>query len=138
MQKVQFQSFSLENVKFLRSSHPKFSRAGLTLENFSESRRCFTSGSWKTQNETVATFYDVYEVFGSENDSFSLFRPEWKLFSFLKQKWKRFVKENPQKLEMDHFGSISTQIFSIGMKTGFWRFASRNLAQTNAFTNILL
>ena len=92
----------------------------------------------KLKNETVATFYDVYEVFGSENNPFSLFRPEWKLFSFLKQKWKRFVKENPQKLKMDHFCSISTQIFSIGMKTVFWRFASRNLAQTNAFTNILL
>ena len=92
----------------------------------------------KSKNETVATFYDVYGVFGSKMISFSLLRSDWKSFSFLKQKWKRFVKENPPKWKMDHFCSISTQISSSEMKPVFWCFASRNLAQTRTLGDILL
>ena len=58
------------------------------------------------KNETVATFYDVCGVSGSKNDQFSIFAFGLKVINLLKQKWKRFVKENPQRSEMDNFGSI--------------------------------
>ncbi len=112
---------------------------GIHIRFFSQFRRCFTSGSWKgSENETVATFYDVCGVFGSKNDQFSLLRSDWKLFSILKQKWKRFVKGNSQKREADHFGSIWPQISSVEMKSVFPRFPSRNLAQTRTLGDILL
>ena len=92
----------------------------------------------KLKNETVATFYDVCGVFGSENDSFSTFPSRMKVINLFKAKKVTFRERKSSKVEMAHFGSISTQIFSSEMKPVFLLFASRNLAQTNAFWYILL
>ena len=52
----------------------------------SKSRRLFTSGSWKSKNENVATFLDVYDVFGSKFCHFSHFTRKMKVIQLFKAK----------------------------------------------------
>ena len=77
----------IEKVKFSCSSHPKFSRARLALEDFGESRPRFTSGSWKNRKMKPSQLFTTCARFlAPEMTHFQLFRPEWKLLTFLKQK----------------------------------------------------
>jgi len=53
----------------------------------------------KLKNETVATFYDVYEVFGSENDSFFTFPSRMKVIQLFKAKMEAFRERKSSKVE---------------------------------------
>ena len=57
----------------------------------------------KVKNETVATFYDVYEVFGSENDSFFTFPSRMKVIQLFKAKMEAFREGKLQKVENEPF-----------------------------------
>ena len=53
----------------------------------------------KLKNETVATFYDVCEVFGSENNSFSTFPSRMKVINLFKAKKVTFRERKSSKVE---------------------------------------
>jgi len=94
-------------VKYLHKYRPKFSRSRFTFEKLSEFRRCFSSGSWKVRKMKPSRLFRTCTAFLIQIlVPFCTSRPEWKLTDALKQKWKRFVKGNPEKLEIDHFDSI--------------------------------
>jgi len=57
----------------------------------------------KLKNETVATFYDVYEVFGSENDPFFTFPSRMKVNLSFKAKMEAFRERKSQKVENEPF-----------------------------------
>ena len=57
----------------------------------------------KLKNETVATFYDVCGVFGSENDSFSTFPSRMKVNLSFKAKMKAFRERKSPKVENGPF-----------------------------------
>ena len=73
----------------------------LTSKKSSQSRRLFTSGSWKKFKMKTLQLFHTCTTFSHPNFvHFHICRPEWKLFSFLKQKWKRFVTKIPKKWKM--------------------------------------
>ena len=53
----------------------------------------------KMKNGTVATFYDVYEVFGSENDQFFTFPSRMKVIQLFKAKMEAFRERKSSKVE---------------------------------------
>ena len=57
----------------------------------------------KLKNETVATFYDVYEVFGSENDPFFTFPSRMKVIQLFKAKMEAFRERKSSKVENEQF-----------------------------------
>ena len=57
----------------------------------------------KLKNETVATFYDVYEVFGSENDPFFTFPSRMKVIQLFKAKMEAFRERKSSKVENEPF-----------------------------------
>ena len=57
----------------------------------------------KTKNETVATFYDVYEVSGSENDQFFTFPSRMKVIQLFKAKMEAFRERKSSKVENELF-----------------------------------
>ena len=134
MQKLIFWSFSSEIVKFLRSSHPKFSRTEFTCENFSKSRPCFTSGSWKNQkNETVATFYDVCGLFGSKKWSVFTFASRMKVNLCFKAKMEAFRERKSSKVENVPFWLHPTPNFLGRDETRFFAFSIPNLVPNQCF-----
>ena len=108
-----------------------------TSQKSSQSRRLFTSGSWKKFEMKTLQLFHTCTTFSHPNFvHFHICRPEWKLFSFLKQNgsvsW-----QNPQKVKMTKIIHLAF-VFPLQMKTTFLRHHAVNLAQTNGFTNILL
>ena len=76
----------------------------LTSKKSSQSRRLFTSGSWKKFKMKTLQLFHTCTTFSHPNFvHFHICRPEWKLFSFLKQKWKRFVTKIPKKWKWPKF-----------------------------------
>ena len=66
----------------------------------------FTMVGEKLKNETVATFYDVYGVFGPDFGHFSHFPSGLKVIQVLKAKRKCFVKDSakiPKNTHDHHF-----------------------------------
>ena len=57
----------------------------------------------KSKNETVATFYDVCEDFGSENDPFSTFPSRMKVNLSFKAKMEAFRERKSPKVENGPF-----------------------------------
>ena len=60
----------------------------------------------QSDNETDATFLDVYDVFASKFCPFSHLSSKMKVNYAFKAKRKRFVKEISEKWKMDHFELI--------------------------------
>ena len=90
----------------------------------------------KLRNENVATFYDVCGVFGSEIDSFSTFPSRMEVINIFKAKKVTFRERKSSKVENGPFWLHLDPNFLERDETRFLRFASRNLAQTNAFRYI--
>ena len=104
----------------------------LTSEISSESRRLFTSGSWKKwKTKPVQLFHTCTRNLHQSFVTFRTCREKWKLIMLLKQKRKRFVKEISEKWKMDHFELIWRCIFSIEMKTTFWSFFQNLVPNSN-------
>ena len=53
----------------------------------------------KFKNETVATFYDVYGVFGPRNDPFFIFAFGLKVINLFKAKMEAFRERKSSKVE---------------------------------------
>ena len=92
----------------------------------------------KFKNETVATFYDVCGVFGSKNDQLFTFAFGLKVIQLFKAKMEAFRARKFGKVENGPFWLHLTPNFLVRDETRFLRFQSQNLAQTNAFGDILL
>ena len=111
----------------------------LTSKFLSESRRLFTSSSWKKWKMKPMQLFHTCTTFLHQNFvTFRKSKRNWKLLTFSKQKRKRFVTKVRQKWKMTPFCSIWPCVFSIEMKTTFLRPQARNLAQTNGFGDISL
>ena len=57
----------------------------------------------KLQNKTVATFYDVYDVFDLNFDPFFNFPPGLKVIQLFKAKMEAFRERNCEKVEKELF-----------------------------------
>ena len=71
-----FWSFSSENVKNRSSSNPKKTRSRLSSDFFVNLEGVLPVVREKVENKSVATFYDVYDVFDPNFGPFSTFRPD--------------------------------------------------------------
>ena len=56
-----------------------------------------------SENETVATFYDVYGVFGPKNDPFFIFAFGLKVINLFKAKMEAFRERKSSKVENGPF-----------------------------------
>ena len=81
----------------------------------------------KLKNETVATFYDVCGVFGSENDSFSTFPSRMKVINLFKAKKVTFRERKSSKVENGPFWLHLTPNFLERDENRFFAFANLNL-----------
>ena len=119
VKKVEIDDFwsKSENLTFI-SMDKKPSR--LTSKNLSESRRLFTSGSWKSQKWNRCNFLDVYDVFASKFCHFSHLSSKMKVNHVFKAKKEAFRERNRRKWKMNHFELIWPCKFSIETETTFW------------------
>ena len=60
-----------------------------------------------SKNETVATFYDVCDVFGSKNDQFSTFAFGLKVIQLFKAKMEAFRERKSSKVQNGPFWILS-------------------------------
>ena len=94
---------------------------------------------YKGKNENVATFLDVYDVFASKFCHFWNLGMYFKVIQLFKAKMEALRDKSSPKVENDPFFAPSDHKFSRSRwKTVFQHPQRQNLAQTNAFGDILL
>jgi len=74
-------------------------------------------------NETVATFYDVYGVFGPKNDPFFIFAFGLKVINLFKAKMEAFRERKSSKVENGSFWLHLTPNFLVRDETHFFTFS---------------
>ena len=73
----------------------------------------------KVKNENVATFLDVYDVFGSKLCHFSILTRKMKVIQLFKAKMEAFRDEKSKKVKNDQNFLHLTFVLSVEMKTVF-------------------
>ena len=73
----------------------------------------------KSENETDATFLDVYGVFASKICHFSHLSSKWKVNHAFKAKKEAFRERNPQKVKNDQNSIHLAFVFATQTKTVF-------------------
>ena len=96
-------SFSSQNVNIQSSSHPKKTRSILSYDFFVNLEGVLPVVREKVKNNTVATFYDVYDVFDPNFGSFFNFPSGLKVIQLFKAKMEAFRERNCEKVEKGPF-----------------------------------
>ena len=73
----------------------------------------------KSKNENVATFLDVYDVFGSKFCHFSILTRKMKVINLFKAKMEAFRDKIPQKVKNDLNSLHLAFVLAVEMKTVF-------------------
>ena len=122
----------VRKMKLPCSSRPKFPRSRFTFGNFSNSRRCFTSCSWKFQRMEPSRPFSTCAEFPASRMIISTFALGLKVIQRFKAKMEVFRGRKSSKVGNGLFYSIWHQISSSEMKPVF-AFAIPNLVPNQCF-----
>ena len=90
-------------MKILSSSHPKKTRSRLSSDFFVNLEGVLPVVREKVKNKTVATFYDVYDVFDPNFGPFFNFPSGLKVIQLFKAKMEAFRERNCAKVDKGPF-----------------------------------